>query len=171
MALQRGVGGAGINASDLNGRRRNRRLHDSNGSNLPYLTDAWSRPVYLLRESRPDVPPDCNPISAARSSVHNDPGDPQGYLQNARMGAHRVNGPLYRRIDVETLTNSWQYNRSTIKRRWSRRAAHGTKLVPHNLARESDAFTPLHSRPATFNLSTNTFIAGTTGTGVMYSNP
>jgi prepilin-type N-terminal cleavage/methylation domain-containing protein len=98
MALQRGVSGAGINPSELTagGAAGN---YATNLGNLPYLADAWGRPIFFTRVPagnlylNPIVPqsytnniptPWWNPPGQAicySQPGANDPLDPQGYLQ------------------------------------------------------------------------------------------
>jgi hypothetical protein len=101
MALQRGVSGAGINPSDLmtGGAAGNYPIPNSS-NNIPYLTDAWGRPIFFTR-----VPAGCinlNPATAQSVANNppvpwgtvtcysqpgaNDPGDPQGFLQTPSWG-------------------------------------------------------------------------------------
>lgn len=90
MALERGVGGAGVNAADLQAGGAG--TVDTSGFNIPILTDAWGRPIYFSR-----VPAGCptlNPSTPTSVATmlptgaicyaqpgNNDPGDPQGLLQ------------------------------------------------------------------------------------------
>jgi prepilin-type N-terminal cleavage/methylation domain-containing protein len=91
MALQRGVSGAGIDPSQLT-------AGGAAGSfgNLPYLTDAWGRPIFFTRAPAGNLylNPITNPTTLASNVANiysitvtcysqpgnNDPGDPQGLL-------------------------------------------------------------------------------------------
>ena len=84
MALQRGVSGAGIDPADLTS-------GGAAGSfptplplpagSLPYLNDAWSRPIFFTRVPAGSPLLNANPYPNGGQSGANDPGDPQGYLQ------------------------------------------------------------------------------------------
>jgi prepilin-type N-terminal cleavage/methylation domain-containing protein len=102
MALQRGVSGAGIDPSQLT-------TGGAAGSfgSLPYLTDAWGRPIFFTRAPagnlylNPSTPTSvANPYPLLPWSVQtgipvtcysqpgaNDPGDPQGLLNTGTWGA------------------------------------------------------------------------------------
>jgi len=97
MALQRGVGGAGINPEDLT-----RGGATGNYNGLPYLTDAWNRPIFFARF--PTGCPVLNPNGALPGA--NDPGDPQGYLQTPLWG--QTYGPAFSLLTLQDLapTNS-----------------------------------------------------------------
>ncbi len=76
MALQRGVSGAGIDPADLTAGGAAGSFMTPSGGNLPYLNDAWGRPIFFSR-----VPSGCpllNPSGPLPGA--NDPGDPQGLL-------------------------------------------------------------------------------------------
>lgn len=95
MALQRGVSGAGIDPSELTagGAAGNLQLP---GGSLPYLTDAWGRPIFFTRTPAGNL--NLNPVSAYPNvygpmkswggnmvtcysqTGNNDLGDPLGYL-------------------------------------------------------------------------------------------
>jgi type II secretory pathway pseudopilin PulG len=73
MALQRGVSGAGIDPSVLTAGGA---AGDYNG--MPYLTDAWGRPIFFSRAPTGSLYLNlAGPLAGA-----NDPGDPQGLLLN-----------------------------------------------------------------------------------------
>lgn len=104
MALQRGVSGAGIDPSELTTGGATGSYTTPNGSNLPYLTDAWARPIFFTR-----VPTGCpvlNPNGAQPGT--NDPGDPQGYLQTPSWGA--IFGPAFQSLTLQTLAPSGNFS-------------------------------------------------------------
>src|SRR5262249_33955293 len=78
MALQRGVSGAGIDPSNLTSGGAM-----GHAGSLPYLTDAWGKPIYFSRfpVGSTILNPSGGPLAGA-----NDPGDPQGYLLMASWG-------------------------------------------------------------------------------------
>jgi prepilin-type N-terminal cleavage/methylation domain-containing protein len=81
MALQRGQSGAGFDTSELTAGGSTGSFTAPKGS-LPYLTDAWGKPLHFSR-----VPVGCptlNPNGAQAGA--NDPNDPQGYLQTPNWG-------------------------------------------------------------------------------------
>jgi prepilin-type N-terminal cleavage/methylation domain-containing protein len=92
MALQRGVSGAGINPEDLT---KGGAAGNANG--IPYLTDAWNRPIYFSRF--PAGCPVLNPNGAQAGA--NDPGDPQGYLQTPQWGT--TYGPAFQALTLQTI--------------------------------------------------------------------
>jgi type II secretory pathway pseudopilin PulG len=73
MALQRGVSGAGIDPSQLTSGGA-----AGNYNGLPYLTDAWGRPIFFSRFPTGSLY--LNPAGPLAGA--NDPGDPQGYLNS-----------------------------------------------------------------------------------------
>jgi hypothetical protein len=77
MALQRGVSGAGIDASDLMSGGAAGSSITPTGGNLPYLNDGWGRPIFFTRVPSGSLylNPTGTPLAGA-----NDPGDPIGYL-------------------------------------------------------------------------------------------
>ncbi|MGH7226138.1 MAG: hypothetical protein ACRELF_23225, partial [Gemmataceae bacterium] len=152
MALNRGVGGAGINADVLT---KGGATGNING--LPYLTDAWSRPIFFARF--PVGCPVLNPSGALLGA--NDPGDPQGYLQMAAWGV--TYGPLYSSLTLQQLAppNS-SYKLAPM-------IASGG---PTNWAKSGVlSFHPINFQPGLYTLSNGTFVPSTTATGVMYSTP
>lgn len=92
MALQRGVSGTGINPSDLTAGGA-----AGNTNGVPYLTDAWSRPIYFSR-----VPVGCPVLNlgGAQSGI-NDPGDPEGLLQSPSWGVKY--GPAFTTLTLQQL--------------------------------------------------------------------
>lgn len=94
MALQRGVSGAGINPEDLTSGGA---AGDYNG--MPYLTDAWSRPIFFSRAPAGNLY--LNPAYPAGLGGANDPGDPQGYLQTQGWGT--TYGPLFMPLTLQVL--------------------------------------------------------------------
>lgn len=89
MALQRGVSGAGINPADLTAGGAAGSMITPSGGNLPYLNDAWGRPILFSRAPAGSFY--LNP--AGPVAGNNDPGDPQGYLLT----------PAWRYINPPTL--------------------------------------------------------------------
>ncbi|HEY7331144.1 MAG TPA: prepilin-type N-terminal cleavage/methylation domain-containing protein [Gemmataceae bacterium] len=99
MALQRGVSGAGIDPSDLTAGGAAGSLPLPGGS-LPYLTDAWARPIFFTRVPagnlylNPVTPTSVAnvyttlpwslttglPVTCYSQPGSNDPGDPTGLL-------------------------------------------------------------------------------------------
>jgi type II secretory pathway pseudopilin PulG len=97
MALQRGVSGAGINPSDLTSGGATGSYMTPNGGNLPYLTDAWGRPIFFTR-----VPTGCPVLNPNGSQPGiNDPSDPQGYLQTPNWGT--TFGPTFQSLTLQSL--------------------------------------------------------------------
>ncbi|HTU19845.1 MAG TPA: prepilin-type N-terminal cleavage/methylation domain-containing protein [Gemmataceae bacterium] len=92
MALQRGVSGAGINPEQLT-----QGGATGNYNGIPYLTDAWNRPIFFARF--PTGCPVLNPSGALSGA--NDPGDPQGYLQTASWGT--TYGPAFAALLLQDL--------------------------------------------------------------------
>lgn len=100
MALQRGASGAGIDPSVLTAGGAAGSYLTPTGGNLPYLTDAWGRPIFFTRVPAGNLylnpinaTSTTNPYTMAWGSVTcysqpgaNDPGDPQGLLQTGGWG-------------------------------------------------------------------------------------
>jgi hypothetical protein len=105
MALQRGVSGAGIDPSVLTAGGAAGNFQLSPTSSIPYLTDAWGRPIFFTRVPAGNLylNPTTNPTTGTPNIANtytvispmflsgfpvicysqagnNDPGDPQGYL-------------------------------------------------------------------------------------------
>lgn len=93
MALQRGVSGAGVNPNDLAGGNAMGSLPTPNGGVLPFLKDAWGKPIIFTRVPAGSAQLNTNPYPGPPGPGQpgaNDPLDPQGYLQAAgwaRTGA------------------------------------------------------------------------------------
>jgi prepilin-type N-terminal cleavage/methylation domain-containing protein len=104
MALQRGVSGAGIDPSVLTAGGAAGNFQLSPTSSIPYLTDAWGRPIFFTRAPagnlylNPIAPTSVanpyptpwwpgGPVTCYSQPGANDPGDPQGYLNTAGWGA------------------------------------------------------------------------------------
>jgi hypothetical protein len=99
MALQRGVSGAGIDPSDLTAGGA-AGSYPLPGGSLPYLTDAWARPIFFTRVPagnlylNPATPTSVAnvyttlpwslttglPVTCYSQQGSNDPGDPKGML-------------------------------------------------------------------------------------------
>jgi hypothetical protein len=114
MALQRGASGAGIDPSQLT---TGGAAGNING--MPYLTDAWGRPIFFTRAPAGNLY--LNPINATSIPNNymiawggatyqvtcysqpgaNDPGDPQGYLQTGNWGT--TYGPLFTQLTLQIL--------------------------------------------------------------------
>jgi prepilin-type N-terminal cleavage/methylation domain-containing protein len=92
MALQRGASGAGIDPSQLT---TGGAAGNING--MPYLTDAWGRPIFFSRAPAGSFY--LNPAGSLPGA--NDPGDPQGYLQTAAWG--QTYGPLFTQLTLQIL--------------------------------------------------------------------
>src|SRR5579884_3422071 len=114
MALQRGVSGAGIDPSDLTAGGAASSLISPNGGSLPYLTDAWERPIFFTRAPAGNLY--LNPISTHPNTYPmpsgmtvtcysqpgaNDPGDPQGYLQTGLWG--KTYGPAFFALTLQVV--------------------------------------------------------------------
>lgn len=83
MALQRGVSGAGVNPDDLAGGNAMGSYSAPNGT-LPYLKDAWGKPIIFTRVPAGSAQLNTNPYPGPPGPGQpgaNDPLDPQGYLQ------------------------------------------------------------------------------------------
>jgi prepilin-type N-terminal cleavage/methylation domain-containing protein len=77
MALQRGQSGAGFDLADLtSGGSAGSYMNGT--SSIPYLADAWGKPLHFARF--PTGSTILNPAGALPGN--NDPGDPQGYLND-----------------------------------------------------------------------------------------
>jgi len=77
MALQRGQSGAGFDPADLTAGGSTGSYSAPKGT-LPYLTDAWGKPLHFSR-----FPTDSTLLNPNGAQVgNNDPGDPQGYLND-----------------------------------------------------------------------------------------
>lgn len=82
MALQRGVSGAGVNPEDLT-----RGGATGMAGSLPYLNDAWGRPIFFTRVPVGSAALNTSPYQVGPPPVSggqpgaNDPLDPNGYLQ------------------------------------------------------------------------------------------
>ena len=152
MALQRAAGGAGINPDEL---MSGGAAGNING--IPFLADAWSRPIYFTRA--PAGCPTLNPAGSQTGS--NDPADPQGTLQTPQWGT--TYGKLFAALTLQVLaTGNTSYKLAPMvasggQDNWSKTG---------NLT-----FEPITFAPGYYNLSAGTFTAGTTGTGVQYSTP
>lgn len=81
MALERGVGGAGVDQSALTAGGATGSVTTPSGGNLPYLTDAWGRPIYFSRVPVGSPSLNTNPYPGGGQPGANDPMDPQGLLQ------------------------------------------------------------------------------------------
>jgi len=96
MALQRGMGGKGVDTSDLTAGGATGNASLPNG-NIPYLTDAWGSPIFFSRV--PVGSSTLNPGGAQAGA--NDPGDPQGYLQTPAWGT--TFGPAFTALTLQQL--------------------------------------------------------------------
>jgi type II secretory pathway pseudopilin PulG len=95
MALQRGVSGAGIDPSELTAGGA-----AGNINGMPYLTDAWGRPIFFSRAPAGNLY--LNPAGPQPGA--NDPGDPQGYLQTGNWGT--TYGPLFTQLTLQIMAPS-----------------------------------------------------------------
>jgi len=97
MALQRGASGAGINPDDLTTGGAAGSVVTPSGNNLPYLNDAWGRPIFFSRAPTGSLY--LNPAGAMAGA--NDPGDPQGYLQTPTWGV--TYGPVFTPLTLQVV--------------------------------------------------------------------
>ncbi len=144
MALQRAASGAGINPSDLTSGGATGNFTTTNGS-IPYLTDAWGRPIFFTR-----VPTGCPVLNPNGSQPgNNDPGDPEGTLQTPNWGT--TFGPSFQAVTLQSLAKG-----NTSFRLAPMLASGG----PDNWMKTGSS---LPFDPITF--------APTTGGGAIFSNP
>jgi len=109
MALSRGVSGAVVSAEELT-------KGGATGvgpGGIPYLTDAWGRPIFFTRvpagssllNTNPypgnNNPP---PFPGGGQQGANDPGDPQGYLQLPNWGT--TYGAKFSGLTLQVLASS-----------------------------------------------------------------
>lgn len=154
MALQRGVSGAGINPSDITRGGFTGSYTTPNGGSLPYLTDAWGRPIYFSRF--PTGCPVLNPNGAQPGA--NDPGDPNGYLQTPNWGASSF-GSTFETLTLQQLaTGNTSYKLSPM-------VASGG---PVNWTRQGQQ---LPFDPITFGPPSGGSLAQLLSSGAMFSNP
>jgi prepilin-type N-terminal cleavage/methylation domain-containing protein len=118
MALQRGAGGAGIDPSELTAGGAAGNYPWAGGKTIPYLTDAWGRPIFFTRAPAGNLylNPMTNPttgtanlpnlynvispmfplgfrLTCNSSPGANDPGDPEGLLLTANWNT--TYGPAF----------------------------------------------------------------------------
>ena len=99
MALQRGVSGAGIDPSELTTGGATGSFVTPSGGNLPYLTDAWGRPIFFSR-----FPTGSTYLNPAGALVgNNDPGDPQGYLNSPYWQTLPAQQNLFSQLALQQL--------------------------------------------------------------------
>jgi type II secretory pathway pseudopilin PulG len=160
MALQRGVSGAGSNASDLTaGGAAGNYITPNNGS-LPYLTDAWGRPIYFSRF--PTGCPVLNPNGAQKGA--NDPGDPQGTLNSPAWQLVPASQKLFSMLALQQLAPG---SSPPVSYKQAPMVASGG--TDNWMKSGILTFDPITFAPGAFTLSTQTFVAGTTDSGVLYS--
>jgi prepilin-type N-terminal cleavage/methylation domain-containing protein len=102
MALQRGVSGAGIDPSQLTVGG-----FTGNANGIPYLTDAWNRPIYFSRVPVGSAILNPNPYPGDGQDGANDPLDPNGYLQAPNWaqttGASGPYGAVFTALTLQKL--------------------------------------------------------------------
>jgi prepilin-type N-terminal cleavage/methylation domain-containing protein len=96
MALQRGQSGAGFDPSELTA-GGSTGSYSASGGSLPYLTDAWGKPLHFSRV--PVGNPTLNPKGA--QAGNNDPNDPQGFLGTGTWGT--TYGPSFTLVTGQKL--------------------------------------------------------------------
>lgn len=156
MALQRGVSGAGINAEELTSGGA-----AGNLNGIPILVDAWNRPIYFSRF--PVGCPSLNPTGLPQTGA-NDPGDPQGLLNSSAWYTQTVQQTIYSQLTLQKLA---PYSSTPMSYKQAPLVASGGQ---DNWSKSGLlTFDPLTFAPGYFNVSTQAFTLGTTGTGVQYS--
>jgi type II secretory pathway pseudopilin PulG len=154
MALQRGAGGAGINPSELTAGGAAGNYAAALGS-LPYLTDAWSRPIYFTRVPVGSALLNPTPYPGGGQSGANDPLDPEGLLNAggwaSSVGKITPQGTLFVALTQQQLAGG----DSSFKQ-----APMLASGGPDNWMKPGGAL-PFH--PVTF--------AETPGGGALFSNP
>lgn len=169
MALQRGVSGAGLNPEELT---KGGAAGNYNG--LPYLADAWGRPIFFARF--PTGCPLLNPNSLPQIGA-NDPGDPQGLLNDGTWAKLMPQGQqLFSALTLQQLappsSPPLSYKLAPMVAsggplNWEKPRIPWAGLSAGNYL----TFHPTTFQPGAYDLATGTFTqsAGNV-TGVMYSN-
>jgi prepilin-type N-terminal cleavage/methylation domain-containing protein len=87
MALQRGFSGVGVDMSALTAGGAIGNYTLPSGKTLPYLADAWGTPLYFSRFPTGSTILNPNGATISAPNPSNDPGDPDGYLNNSKWNA------------------------------------------------------------------------------------
>lgn len=167
MALQRGVSGAGINPDELTKGGATGSYAAPSG-NLPYLTDAWSRPLFFSRVPVGVPLLNSNPYPGGGQAGANDPLDPQGYLQTPGWAANPGTGQTTPQAQLFVSLTQQQLAGANSSYKQAGMLASGGGVNWEKTGQLT--FQPVTFQPGYYTLANGAF-AGSAGSGVMYSTP
>lgn len=174
MALQRGVSGAGIDPSQLmSGGAAG--SYPAPLGNLPYLNDAWGRPIFFTRAPAGSLALNTNPWPSGGQPGANDPGDPQGYLQTpgwASIPGSNPPTPTPQGALFVALTQQQLAGANSSYKLAPMVASAGPANWMKNWPNPVNPFTfhPITFAPGYFTWSTAAFVPSP-GTGALFSTP